>query len=276
MKQKWLFLLFVIFALLLASCAKSDAPETPKAQSDAPAVQADPVAVVQTEPVTEAFRSTFTNRATGYISYQVFPKINVDGAYAEEVNREIAAFIEERVDDDGKISYTGDYSYVYYVYEDILSVIICEVYPEQIDTNDFAMASMHKVYTLHLSDGSEATTEELLSAAGVSADAFYPRATELMGNAFCQKLPEEMVESYLAMEEITVENNGLFRPLMQTVREENAKAVQAYLNAEGELCFAGTIYQIAGATGYSRIFSMSQTVMSPYYEALMAKLAQID
>lgn len=221
--------------------------------------------------VTDGFSASFTDPITSETYNLALPKIHLDGAYADEINEKITERYAQFVDDDGVVRIYGNFSYEFYIYGDILSVVTRDSYPEPPLPDEFACAYDHRVYTLHISDGSEASADEILAAANVAPEELYERASELMGKIFCIRCPEYMLESHLAMPEENLVS-GLFLDFVDTICEENAMAVRPYLREDGMLCFAGYIYQIAGEDRNSRLFSYDEELESPYYEPLLEKV----
>lgn len=250
------------FLFLLTGCSQQQAaePESTKPVS----TEAMPA-----EPVTDAYRGEWT-ATTGETYTYAIPKIDLPGEYTEKVNDKIFALYREKLSDEGELRLAADYSYESYVCGDLLSVVLRIAYPEQLTQGeDFSVASQHYVYTLHLSDGSEATPEEVLTLAGVAPEEFYEHVSAALGNAFCLSLSEDLLQDCLS-DDTPTSPEAVLPWFSDTISVDNAKAALPYLNENGELFFVGTVYQIAGAVSHTRLLPYArEEEISPYYEALL-------
>ena len=286
----------LIFAMLLGGCASAaptegtteppvtDAPATEAPTTEAPATEAPtteaPTEPVVTEPITRENIVTDAHRDVKTFDdgevLHAFPQINLIWDYAQEINEKIRQEFEGRLNDEGVMNWYGEYSYQYYVYEDILTVILRNASGESIaDREGFDIAEAYQVYRLHISDGSPATTEEILALAGVTEEAFYKRVEVGTGNAFCTFFYEDAWENYLAAGPL--ENDLFLLKFRQTISEENVHRAIPYLNDDGELWFMGYVCQIAGADDHCVLRPYEQTEkISPHYEYMLALAAEAD
>ena len=61
------------------------------------------------------------------------------------------------------------------------------------DRTGFDIADGYSVYTLHISDGTPATAEEILKLAGVTEEEFRQRVMVAAGDASCTFMPDEVM-----------------------------------------------------------------------------------
>lgn len=292
MKVKYFLAALLIFAMLLSGCASvaptegtteppvTDAPATEAPTTEAPTTEA-PTEPVVTEPitrenvVTDAYRDVYM--VTDGVEYvHAYPQINLIWEYAQEINENIRQEFESWLNDDGVMNWYGEYSYEYYIYEDILTVILRNASGEAVGgRKDFDIADEYLIYRLHISDGSPVTAEEVLKLAGVTEEDFYKRVEVGTGNACCAYLPVEMIEISLSSD--APMNSGALWSFSQTTSEEYVHRAIPYLNDDGELWFAGYVRQVAGADYYMVLLPYEQTEeFSPYYEQMLALAAEFE
>ncbi|MBE6984592.1 MAG: hypothetical protein E7434_03050 [Ruminococcaceae bacterium] len=221
----------------------------------------EPVTVA-TELVSDAYVGKWTDEWGTTYEYAL-PKINLNSSYAETVNAEIYETYRDNLDENGVLCNTSHRWYETHIYGDILTVLMYHG-PEKVVNQDAAIWC----FTLNISDGSQATTEEILQAAGVSTEDYFAQVQWSLGNACCSRIPEAHIESYLATDP---DSNAVVHAVMQqTVKQSNLESAIPYLTDEGELYFVGTVYTIAGAGLFTEVHGYTETVeKAPYYDELL-------
>ena len=289
--MKWLIAAAVTLALLLGGCGavvptEGTTEPTMTEATEAPTTEATEALTTEevttegpttpTEPitrenlVTEAYRDEYT-LSDGTAVLHSIPKINLTGTYAEEANETLRGLYEGQQNDEGVLSWANPYSYEYYVFGDVLTVIVRNGSPYVIEEmKGFDIAAEYFVYRLHVSDGSSVTSEEILETAGVTEEEFYKQVAVGTGNSFCARLPEEYLERALSAEDPT-SPLPLTECFKDTIGEDYVHRAIPYLNDDGELQFVGFVRQIAGASYHEVLLPYEQTEgFSPYYERILA------
>ena len=285
---KFFCAMLLLFAFLLSACGAvvpseesvepprtdevtteaTQAPTTEAPTTEGATVPAETEPITRENVVTEAHRDVYT-WTDGSEYLHVFPKINLPGEYAEEINTKFQKWYDKQQKKDGVLQLACDCSYEFYVFEDILTVVYRESTPEAIHVEDgFDIADEYRVYQLHISDGSPVTTEEILRLAGVTEEDFYQRVAVGTGNAFCVDMA-----SFLAR---------VFSPddpaapaaavpwFNDTIGEDYVHQAVPYLKDDGTLWFAGYVRQVAGASYFMVLLPYEQTEeLSPYYEPML-------
>ena len=244
----------------------TEALTTEEVTTEGPTTPTEPI--TRENIVTDAHRDVYTF-ADGTGVLHAFPQINLSGEYAEEINEKFRQIFDGRLNADGVMTWYGEYSYEYYIYEDILTLVFRDSSGEAVGGREgFDIADEYLIYRLHISDGSPVTAEEVLESAGVTEEDFYKRVAVGTGNACCAYLPVEMIEISLSSD--APMNSGALWSFSQTTSEEYVHRAIPYLNDDGELWFAGYVRQVAGADYYTVLLPYEQTEeFSPYYEQIL-------
>ena len=288
MNVKSLCALLLLLALLLSGCGAAvptDEPSEPPRTDEvitkatqAPTTEALTMPA-ETEPiqrenlVTEAYRDEYT-RSDGVVVLHSIPKINLPGEYVEEVNETLRELYDGQQNDEGVLPWTEPYSYEDYVFGDILSVVVRNASVFQIeDRQGFDIAGSYLVYTMHISDGSQVTLEEILKLAGVTEEEFYQRVAVAAGDACCTYVPAELIEEQLAEDDPA--STFIVQQFRRSISEEFVSKAIPYFNEAGELWFAADICHIAGAGDHMVLRPYEQTEpLSPYYEQVHALIGE--
>lgn len=223
---------------------------------------------LSTQPplVTEAYKSNYV--VGDMVCEQAFPQIMLESAYAAQVNEEIYSRIDNFRASRTETMIEGiSYQYDWYVHGDLLTVVIDDM------NTAFEPVLSTTVYTLRISDGAQATREEILAAAGVSEADFIEKARWILANLFENDVDYEDIDNFLTW----MENNpgkdgiGMRRAFGRTVCLQNLQEAVPYLDRDGKLCFQAKNYQIAGADFVWETYEFDQKVEeSPFYDRFMA------
>lgn len=109
----------------------------------------------------------------------------------------------------------------------------------------------YAVYNVSLSAGRRITDQELLYVAGVDAQQLYDRTAQALAGAFeemCGTFPEDEVKQMQR-----TGNNS----------DDNIRAVQPYLDKDGNLSVIGTVFTLAGSGQYERPFVIADRTELP-------------
>ena len=213
--------------------------------------------------VTEAYSGSYAYGDA--VWQQRLPQVMINSEYAQQINDRIYAWAEDLRQ---MIPYSGiSYEYDWYIHGDLLTIVI-----EKINTA-YDERYYNTVYTLRLSDGGEATREEILAAAGVSEETFMEKAHPLVANTFGTSFGSETMWEdiqYIKTEEPTPGNTHYQYIFGRTVSRENLQDTVLYLDKDGTLCFQVKIYQFAGADYHEREYRIDDVPeKSQCYELLM-------
>ena len=206
-----------------------------------------------------------TEAYSGSYAYGHLPQVMINSEYAQQINDRVYQWIEDL----RKMTpYFGiSYEYDWYSHGDLLTIAI-----HKINTN-FDEQYYNTVYTLRLSDGAQATREEILAAAGVSEETFLEKAHPLVANTFGTSFGgETMWENiqYIKTEEPTSGNTHYRQIFGRTVSRENLQDTVLYLAEDGTLCFQVKIYQFADAEYHEREYRIDDVPeKSKCYDLLM-------
>lgn len=293
MKIKGLLAAGLVLSLLLSGCGAvvptegsvepprtdvgtteaTQAPTTEAPTTEGATVPAETEPITREKLVTEAYRDEYT-RSDGVVVLHSIPKINLPGAYAEEINETLRELYDGQQDDEGVLPWTEPYSYEDYVFGDILSVVVRNASVFQIeDRQGFDIAGSYRIYTLRISDGSQVTLEEILKLAGVTEEEFYQRVAVAAGDACCTYVPAETIEEQLAQDDPA--STFIVQQFRRSISEEFVSKAIPYFNEAGELWFAADICHIAGAGDHMVLRPYEQMEpLSPYYEQVHALIGE--
>lgn len=289
MKLKSVCAVLLALLLMLGGCARSNSEESVEAAapikgSDVPnemkttentesSQKETKENTPPTEPVVDAYNGSWV-APTGEMYTYIIPRLQLPGDEAEKINSEIYGLYSGNLNENGELWGYMEYSYEIYSWKGLLTLILRIDYPGEYSVDDFAIASQHYVYTLRLSDGSRVAPQEVLELSGVAQEEFYSKVSEILGNAYCLGIPEDYFQTILSTEPLS-RDEALLTQFAGTVSEENASACLPYLNEAGELCFRGKVYQVAGASYHTQLFSFApESEFFPYYETLLGLTAE--
>lgn len=177
------------------------------------------------------------------ISYHI-PKINISSADVDRINSLIdkslmsTAAAELECMNMGASIFVFDIGYRYYINGDILSLFVYQLSDIEIQ--------IYEAYNINIVTGAEVTPTELLNTAGISPDQFIQNAKSILGQNYDSDIPEDMKDEFYNTQ---YEN---------TISDSNVNLnMPMYLNENGELCFVGAIYSIAGADCYYHVFNLA-------------------
>ena len=278
----------LIFAMLLGGCASAvstegtteppvtDAPATEAPTTEAPATEA--TEATTDEALAEARRRENLPEVVRELE-DFLPELVGQGNDVAQIGQAIDEKYGEQKADDGTFVLEQDdmhsYSFAYWVSGDILSVVVrdASVYVIE-DRTGFDIGDYYFVYTLHISDGTPATQDELLKLAGVTEEEFYQRVTVAAGDAACTFFPDTVIEEYLAAKDpsttLPVES---FRA---SIAEESVYRAVPYLDDEGKLWFTAKISHLVAAGIHMVLRPYDQTEpLSPYYDRIRALAAEV-
>jgi len=200
--------------------------------------------------VTDAYQGSWE----GY-KYAI-PKLNIDSRYAERVNEDIAQSYV--LDEDGVLREYSDRSYEYHVEGDILSLV-------------YYLHDNIWVYTLNLSDGSEATRDEVLLQADVTLQDYLSTVVWNLGNTCCTLLPQQELEAYVAAPNYAP--LPVCNALWETLIRSNTDSTQPFFTEDG-LFFVGDVYDLEDSQRI--IFRYDEPVGEAAYYQAMLKYAAFD
>lgn len=255
-----LLCLCLIFLLLCMTGCTTEAPHLSVTEgTDAPSAStyaaSDPVDTPPT--VTDAYNETWTNSSGQSFSHAIPRLEGLPGDEVSALNEEIyRKFYTEKLNENGVPSGAST-SYDWYITQGILTVIVTETYNAE-------GSECYTVYSVQTGTGHRLSREEVLEKAGVSEAAFEAMASLIMGNRFAAWLTDYIAEVPAL--------NTLTDPFQKTVSEENAIEASPYFGRDGQLCFRGYIYQIAGGAYHEELLSTVGYETSEYYDALMKLL----
>ena len=277
-KGKYFISALLIIAMLLSGCASvaptegpTEPPVTDAPVTEAPATEA--TEATTDEALAEARRRENLPEVVRELE-DFLPELIGPGNDAAQIGQAIDEKYGEQKADDGTFvleqSNTGSNSFAYWVSGDILSVVVrdASVYVIE-DRTGFDIGDYYFVYTLHISDGTPATQEELLKLAGVTEEEFYQRVTVAAGDAACTFFLDTTIEECLAADDpsatLPVDS---FRA---SIAEEAVYRAVPYLDDEGKLWFSAEITHIAAAGTHMVLRPYDQTEpLSPYYDRIRA------
>jgi len=195
------------------------------------------------------------------------PEIQCDSDYANEVNRELSEYYLGTFDAAG--NWLGaNMSYEWHISGDILSLVVYLFDTEY--TTNLEPGWPNRVYNIHMSDGSRATTDEVLQVAGVSKEGFRTRVREFLGSYFLYFAGGLTWKEILEDPEAHAEEIHLTH-FKVTVGEDNLDRAIPYFTENGELHFTGRVYCPIG--GYVFETPMSSRYdnfeVSAYYEDML-------
>lgn len=238
------------------TAAPTETPESP-AETEEPAEEE---AVEAPEPVTVDLENLVTdayNESVGNMRFAI-PQINIDTDAVEAINQEIWGTLYTGVAEELVSSGSGGSQYIsyeWYVNGSILSLVI-ECDPYDVDTLDFY------VYNVDITTGAALTKEELVSAYGMSESDYFESVRKALYS-----------DNYDVYEEFCayVGTDFVNEQLSKTISEDNVNAAQPFVNGDGQLCVAASIYALAGAECYDRIVHVTDHEVNANYPALFGE-----
>lgn len=190
--------------------------------------------------VTDAYASQYGDEWGSY-GFAV-PRINWDGDGIQAVNDAIWSELYEgllRGESGALTAIEGGWSpepyqmsYAWAVNGDVLSLRTVSSY-----SDDY---NVYGVYNVSLSVGRRICDSELLSVLGIGQDDFYAQAGTVLSDTFEQQCGAFPEDDFKAQQR--ADNNS----------DANVRAVQPYLDENGDLCMIGTVYTLAGAGQYAQ------------------------
>ncbi len=220
-------------------------------------------------PVVEAYSKTkpYTFEGKELLYSCSVPEIRCNSDYAKSVNQELVDYYNSTFDSAG--NWLGaNMSYEWHINGDILSLIVYLFDTEY--TTYLETGWPNRVYNIRMSDGREASTDEILQTAGVSKEDFYARVREFLGSYFLYFAGSLTWEEILEDPQAHAEDIHLAH-FKVTVGEENLDRAIPYFTENGELHFTGRVYSPIG--GYAVETPLSSRYenfeISPYYEDML-------
>lgn len=268
MKRIFALILVVAFVLALVGC---EAPIKYKNKGD---VKEDIIEQETTDVENEQEDTVdYTNLVTDYSSDEVVyadgdmecaasynvPQINLDSAEVDAINQEIvenfghlAEVSRNEVAEYGCMTTSGSLTYEWYVYEDILSLVIDNyAHPQATGCDDYW------VYNVSISNKTEVTDDVILEVTGFTKEEYYLKAPVAMGHHYLNMCTDyEMMKEY----------NGFDECFYNTIDESNVEENKLFVNTFGELQAIANIYWIAGAGMYSEKINISNYDSNEHYE----------
>ena len=243
-------------------------PEDPPSEesiAEEPPVAEEPVDI--SELVSDAYSYTYTYEGNepeyhvGEVGYEYhIPQINIDSEEVNAINKEIW----EQLYDEGMSTvlecislgtsvYITSISYDCAVNDDILSLYTKICYHDG--------SNYHLVYNISVSTGSVVSTQDLLSYAGFTEEAYLEAAKQSIGSYFLSYYaydPAEKAEF--------IKYHRVF--LEKTLQDDSIKQARPFMNDKGELCLITKMYSSAGAEYYERLCNLESFELLPYQDIL--------
>lgn len=199
--------------------------------------------------VTNAYSETIGN---GQFS---IPQININSDDCEHINSEIwntlynGAVLEQYAYMDADVLVDYEWS----VSNGILSLLV------KYHHYDYAWTDYY-VYNINLSNGNSLTTDDIVSSAGLTADAYKNKVKDAIGSRFWDGW-ERTDENFYNQSFLDTFNMCL----KKTLADENIDAAIAYFNTNGQLCAVAKIYSMAAAEYYWNTINVIDYQFVPDY-----------
>ncbi len=207
--------------------------------------------------VTEAYSKTVQSGGSS-LSFRI-PEINLDSPEVEAINNTIYStmvpYAEEAETKDSYALTCSEISYTWAAYDNILSLVIqSEMYPNA------TPRTLYDIYNIDITTGTQLNKEELLQIYGMSSDEYFETARTALGS-FWWDIYGEFVHQG-AFDNII---DFAQEQLSATISDNNVNSLLPFINESGDLCVAGDIYSMAGASKYAHVINLNTFVLSPYY-----------
>ena len=221
------------------------------------------------EYVSDAYRETLESGGVSY-SYQI-PKINLNYRNVTALNEEIYKKLYSGTDywdgiqgemENIRSGETGMYykiSYDWAVNDRILSLII--------NCDDTWGGTSFDIYNVSIDTGDTVSKDELLQYKAWTEDQYRETVKHALGSYFWDCYGEVIHDDRTQHGEGFLE--GAKTQLAKTISAANIDAASPYLDQDGYLCAAGTVYSMAGADSYDHLFNLEEFEMSPYYSEMI-------
>lgn len=179
------------------------------------------------------------------------PKINLTYDKVKELNKEILADGEQKIEDtkiEGKITEGGTLEYKYYENDNILSIVYEYRAPH------VANSDIYKVWNVDKYTGETITNEQILAKKGMKTEEFEEKFIEK-----CKEKYEELGQGFKENAQ-TEEMSELYdTQLEKTISKENNNVnCDMYLGADNEIYMIAKIYSLAAADYYEQIITVEK------------------
>ena len=190
--------------------------------------------------VTDAYAEDFAGQYNRNHCYHI-PQINLPDDLAKDWNKQIydklMETIEKRVHQEMEKYNRPSLANMVYAWgqkADLVSIVLKE------EENEYDWTA-HTFYTVSTKTGKQVENSEIYAAYGMTEEQFYDAVKIVLSAVMAEQA--EYYKKILSAEQIQ-------KLIDQTMAEENIKAAQPFINAEGELSFKGSTYSPAGAGRY--------------------------
>lgn len=185
------------------------------------------------------------------------PRLNIAGETVESINKEIwdelYVGVLEKIQANRPYVGSEYIKYEWAVNGNILSLWI-ESHPV-----DWAWWDYY-VYNVAISTGTPLSSEEVISAAGLTTEEYYEKVKQVLGSGYWYNWERNNEQFY--NKDFVEEFN---QQLRKTISDENIRITTPFFNSSVQLCFLARVYSMAGADYYWGIHNLDDFEFLPYY-----------
>ncbi len=241
---------------------------TEPTESTEPTTQDDEAALV-----VDAYYDEWKPFASGSFSYFCrVPRITIDSDYARQINAELRSLYTPLLESDGTMRQKLCATYEWTVKGDILFLQFYWQQDEILDEKSVRYGECdYYIYALHISDGSPATTLEILEEVGIEPDDFYANVKYILGEYYCRGIDENRMEYFLSNRPINL-NHEIYTGFLEVTDEALVKSAQPYLYSADSLGFyvpESPLLSLSGNKNQTFLYAFPQSE-TMYYAKLLA------